>query len=196
MSRAEVVLAGVGGRGVLSAAGVLAAAAARDGLTVVQGELHGMAQRGGAVEATVRIATDEIHGSLIAPGGVDVIVGLEPLEALRWASYLGPDGKLLTAVDPEPNIPDYPPLDEVLEKIRTIPGAVVVDAARLARRAGSPKAANLVMLGAASWYLPVDASTLEAAIRDRFAGLGERLVEAGIQAFRAGRRVESPASAG
>ncbi len=185
--KADVVLAGVGGQGVLTVAALLAEAAGRDGLDVRQGEVHGMAQRGGAVTATVRMADTPIHGTLIARGTADVVVGVEPVEALRHLEFLAPTGHLLAAADPVQNVPDYPDLRDVHESIRRVPGGVVVEAAELAAAAGSRRSANVVMAGAASVFLPLQETTLEACIRDAFSAKGRRVVEVNIAALRAGR---------
>lgn len=191
--KADVVLAGVGGQGVLTVAALLAEAARRDGLDVRQGEVHGMAQRGGAVTATVRMADGPLHGTLIGRGSADVVIGMEPVEALRHLEYLAPTGRLLVAADPVRNVPDYPEETDVLDAIRQIPGAVVVDAADLGAAAGSRRAANVVMVGAASIFLPLQIPTLERCIGEAFAGRGERMVGANLAAFAAGRTVASRA---
>jgi indolepyruvate ferredoxin oxidoreductase beta subunit len=183
----DVVLAGVGGQGVLSVAAILAEAARRLGLVVRQGEVHGMSQRGGAVQATLRLSDAPIEGDLVRRGGADLLLGVEPVEALRYLDYLAPGGRLVTAADPYQNVPDYPPLDEVLAAVRAVPGAIVVEAKELARRAGSGRAANVVMVGAASAFLPIPAPVVEDCIRDGFAAKGSRVVEANLRAFALGR---------
>jgi indolepyruvate ferredoxin oxidoreductase beta subunit len=193
--KADVVLAGVGGQGVLSVAAILAEAARRDGLAVKQGEIHGMSQRGGAVQATLRISDHQIESDLIMRGGADLIVGLEPLESLRYVDYLAVGGTLLTASDPLENIPDYPPLDEVHARVRRVPGSVIVDARALAVEAGSPRAANVVMVGAAGIFLPLSPQILEGAVRDGFARKGRRVAEVNLRALAAGRDAVAPAPA-
>jgi indolepyruvate ferredoxin oxidoreductase beta subunit len=183
----DVVLAGVGGQGVLSVAAVLAEAARRQGLVVRQGEVHGMSQRGGAVQATLRLADRPIEGDLVARGAVDLILGAEPVEALRYLEYLAPGGRLVTAADPYEDVPDYPPIEEVLAAVRAVPGSIVVEAAALAREAGSGRVANVVMVGAASAFLPLPAEVIEACLRDGFAAKGERVVAANLRAFALGR---------
>jgi len=185
----DVVLAGVGGEGVLSVAAVLAEAARRQGLVVRQGEVHGMSQRGGAVQATLRLADRPIEGDLVARGAVDLILGAEPVEALRYLEYLAPGGRLVTAADPHENVPDYPPIEEVLAAVRAVPGSVVVEAAALAREAGSGRVANVVMVGAASAFLPLPAEVIKDCLRDGFAAKGERVVAANLRAFALGRAV-------
>jgi indolepyruvate ferredoxin oxidoreductase beta subunit len=183
----DLVLAGVGGQGVLSVAAILAEAARRSGLVVRQGEVHGMSQRGGAVQATLRLADGPIAGDLVARGGADLVLGVEPVEALRYLEYLAPGGRLVTATDPYENVSDYPPLEQVLAAVRAVPGAVLVEAGELARRAGSGRTANVVMVGAASVFLPIPAEVIEACLVDGFAAKGERVVEANRRAFALGR---------
>jgi indolepyruvate ferredoxin oxidoreductase beta subunit len=183
----DVVLAGVGGQGVLSVAAILAEAARRAGLVVRQGEVHGMSQRGGAVQAGLRLADGPIEGDLIPRGAADLLLGTEPVEALRYLEYLAPGGRLVTAADPHENVPDYPPIEEVLAAVRAVPGAVVVEAGDLARRAGSGRVANVVMVGAASAFLPVPPGLIEDCLREGFAAKGKRVVEANLRAFSLGR---------
>ena len=190
----DIVFAGVGGQGVLSAAGIIAEAARREDLTIKQAEVHGMAQRGGSVLATLRIAPGAIASELVPRGGAGMIIGMEPVEALRYLDYLSPHGRLLTAADPVRNVPDYPPIEAIHEQIRLV-GGHLVEAYRIARQAGSPRSANIVMVGAASMWLTLAESTLEACIRDAFARRGDKSVEVNLKAFRAGRAAIAPAPA-
>jgi len=184
--KADIVLAGVGGQGVLSVAGILVEAARREGLAVKQAEVHGMAQRGGAVQATLRISPDPIASEMVSRGAATMILGLEPVEALRYLDYLAPDGVLLSAADPVTNVPDYPPLESVHERIRSL-GGYLIAANRIAREAGSLRTANVVMVGAASARLTLPVPSLEAAIAAGFAAKGKKIVEINLAAFRAGR---------
>jgi indolepyruvate ferredoxin oxidoreductase beta subunit len=190
--RFELLLAGVGGQGVLSMAAIVTEAARREGLYVKQAEVHGMAQRGGSVQATVRVSSDQIASELVSHGTVDLILGLEPVEALRYVDYLSSAGGLITATDPVENISDYPPLEAVHEQVRLL-GGDLVEASRLAREAGSPRSSNVVMVGAASMRVPLPTETLEACIREGFAVKGDRVAEANIRAFRLGRESLAPA---
>ncbi len=191
--KCDIVLAGVGGQGVLSLSAVIAWSALKEGLRVKQSEVHGMAQRGGAVVANLRLADREIMSDLIPEGSAALVLAMEPLEALRYLRYLAPAGKVVSATAPVVNIPDYPPLDEVLARLRAVPGgAVLVDAERLARAAGSARATNMVIAGAASRYLPIRPETMEHFIETRFAGKGEAAVRQNLAAFRAGREAAAP----
>jgi indolepyruvate ferredoxin oxidoreductase beta subunit len=180
----DVILAGVGGQGVLSVAAIIATGAMKTGLQVRQSEVHGMAQRGGAVQAHLRLADREIASDLIPRGGAQMILAMEPLESLRYLGYLDPEGVLISSSDPLVNIPDYPELEGLLAAIRRLPRHRLVDAAALA--GGSAKAANMVLVGAASPFLPVGREVLESSIRELFAGKGESVVEADLRAFSAG----------
>lgn len=185
----DVILAGVGGQGVLSLAAIIASAAMEEGLAVKQSEVHGMAQRGGAVQSHLRLASEPIASDLVPKGRAAMILALEPLESLRYLDFLAPDGVLVTATDPVANIPDYPEMPVLLAQIRRLPRAVLVDAASLARREGNPAGVNVVIVGAASLWLPVQETTLQSKIERRFASLGEAVVAANLRLFAAGREV-------
>lgn len=193
--KADVVLAGVGGQGVLSVAAILARAARGDGFAVKQSEVHGMSQRGGAVQAGLRISDGRIDSDLIPRGSADLILGLEPLESLRYLNYLAVGGILLTASDPVENIPDYPPTEDLHALVTGVPGVVLVDALALAKEAGSPRAANVVMVGAAGVFLPLSSGSIEEAVREGFARKGEEIVAVNLRALAAGRDAVAPVTA-
>jgi indolepyruvate ferredoxin oxidoreductase beta subunit len=183
----DIILAGVGGQGVLSVSSVIASSAMQEGLHVKQSEVHGMSQRGGAVLANLRLSDRPIASDLIPMGTAAMVLSMEPMESLRYTDYMAPDASLITAADPVINIDDYPPIDEILAQVRRIPNAIVVDAERLARQAGSARATNMVIVGAASHLLPVKLETIEKFVRSRFAAKGEKVVETNIRALQAGR---------
>jgi len=182
----DILLAGVGGQGVLSIATILARAAMIDGLQVRQSEVHGMSQRGGGVLAHLRIADAEIHSDLIPSGGADLILAMEPLESLRYLSYLKPAGTLVTAAEPFVNIDDYPPVETLYEAIRSLPHNRIVSAEALAREAGNLKSVNMVLIGAAASVLPVSEKALAQSVHDTFAKKDPRLVEINMKALRLG----------
>jgi len=183
----DLIVAGVGGQGALSISAIIAASALEEGLHVKQSEVHGMSQRGGAVQANLRLSDAPIHSDLVPVGTADLLLSMEPLEALRYVRYLGPRGRLLAASEPVVNIPDYPELERVHASVRELAGAKLLDATRLAREAGSARATNMVIIGAASHLLPVKPETLRGFIARTFARKGEKVVEANLQAFEAGR---------
>jgi indolepyruvate ferredoxin oxidoreductase, beta subunit len=183
----DIILAGVGGQGILSIAFVIDNAALKEGLNVKQAEVHGMAQRGGAVQSHLRLSTERIWSDLIPRGGADLILSVEPLEALRYLDFLKPKGKIVTSSNPFINIPDYPDKEAVLAKVRAIPGSVIVDAEKLAKEAGASRAQNTVILGAASKYLIVDEESLKDFIRVLFEKRGEKILSANLKAFELGR---------
>jgi len=183
----DIILAGVGGQGVLSLSAIIAFSAMKEGLQAKQSEVHGMAQRGGAVSANLRLSDSPIASDLIPRGTAAMILSMEPLESLRYLEYLSPDGTLITSTDPVMNISDYPDVDGLLKNISTLPHAVLVDSVRLAKQAGSARASNMVMVGAASHLLPIEVATMEHFITNTFKRKGDNVVEANIAAFRAGR---------
>ena len=183
----NLILAGVGGQGILTIAQAISIAATRRGWFVKQAEVHGMSQRGGAVESHLRFADHELYSDLVPRGLADMILAVEPLEALRYVHYLGERGTIVASTVPFVNIPDYPPIEQVLEKIASFPKHVLVDADRLARAAGSGRAVNTVMLGAASGLLGLECAEVEAAVAEMFARKGPGVVEVNQRACRFGR---------
>jgi len=149
----DIILAGVGGQGILTIANIIDYAAQISGLFFKQAEVHGMSQRGGAVQSHVRLSDEEIFSDLIPKGAADLILSVEPLEALRYIDHLHREGQIVVSSNPYVNIPDYPDLDKVLDAIRQSGDHVIVDSAKLSRDAGSPRSQNIVMLGAASGFM-------------------------------------------
>ena len=187
----DIVLAGVGGQGVLSVAAVIASAAMDQGLEVKQAEVHGMAQRGGAVQASLRLSDHSIASDLIPQGTASLVLSMEPLESLRYLGALRHDGAVITAIAPVRNIVDYPPIEDVLAAVRRVPTHVLIDADALARQAGSLRAGNMVMVGAASRVLPIAPDAIERYIATRFASKGQAIVDLNLRAFHAGREAAS-----
>ena len=184
----DIILAGVGGQGILSIAYVIDNAALADGLFFKQAEVHGMAQRGGAVQSHMRLSDGAIWSDLIPKGQADMILSVEPLEALRYLDYLRPDGTVVTSSTPYRNIPDYPEIDRVLEAVRRAPRTVVVDSEKLAKEAGTVKAQNIVLLGAAASFLILKEESLLATIDALFRPRGPVVLEANLKAFALGRK--------
>lgn len=182
----DIILAGVGGQGLLSIAAVLGDAALGLGLHLRQCEVHGMAQRGGVVQSHIRYSDAPLYSDLVREGTADLILSLEPMESLRYLPFLRPDGALVTNSAPVKNIPDYPDIDRILGEIRRLPRHRIVDAAILAEQAGSLQCANLVLLGAATPFLGLGEDSLEAGIRSVFAGKDPRIVETNLRGFRLG----------
>jgi indolepyruvate ferredoxin oxidoreductase beta subunit len=183
----DIILAGVGGQGILSIAFVIDNAALKQGFDFKQAEVHGMAQRGGAVQSHLRISDKPVFSDLIPKGAADMILSVEPMECVRYLDYLSPEGIVITSRSPFVNIPDYPDIDKVLGAIETVVNRVIVDSDKLAKEAGSPKAQNMVMLGAASPHLILEEANLTEFIRVLFAPRGEKMVEMNLKAFDLGR---------
>ena len=183
----DIILSGVGGQGALSVGAIVSMAAMKEGFKVRQSEVHGMAQRGGAVLAHLRISSGIIECDLIPRGGADIVLSMEPLESLRYLEYLKPEGALVTADEPVLNIPDYPDLEKVHQAVRDLPNSNLVDAKTLAKEAGAARAVNMVLVGALSLNLPLKPESIEEAIRDKFTSKGEAVVETNLKAFRLGR---------
>lgn len=182
----DIILAGVGGQGILSIATVIGEAALNEGLHIKQAEVHGMSQRGGDVQSNLRISSSEIHSDLIAKGGADLVLSLEPMEALRYKSFLAPDGWIVTHSVPFENIPNYPPIDAVLDELKAFGRTILVDVDAIAKEAGNPRGANMVLLGACAHLLGLGSEKFEDGIARIFQRKGTEVVEMNINAFRAG----------
>ncbi len=183
----DIILAGVGGQGILSIAAIIGYAAVQSNLYLKQAEVHGMSQRGGDVQSHLRLSSDEIASDLIPEGKADMIISVEPMESLRYLPYLHKEGWLITNTEPFVNIPNYPDPEAVMAEIRKLPRHVALDAEKMADEAGSKKAANVVILGAASPFIDIPFEKLEEAIHFLFVKKGEDLVEINLKALRAGR---------
>jgi len=182
----DIMLAGVGGQGILLMAQVLIQASRAQGFQYKQPEIHGMSQRGGPVYSHLRLSDNEIWSDLIPEGEAAVIVGIEPMEALRYIPYLSPNGMLITSNTPVINIPNYPDIDSIVDKIKGYDNHILIDAMRLSKNAGSSKAQNMVMVGAASQYLAIEASQLKDAIQEVFSSKGTKVVDINLNAFKYG----------
>lgn len=184
----DIVLAGVGGQGILTIAAIIADAAVRSGLNVKQSEVHGMSQRGGSVEAHLRLSSDPIYSDLIAPGTADVVLAVEPMEALRQQRYLSKDGAILANANPVKNIGDYPEVESILTELKTHSKSVVVDGEGLATACGTARAMNMVMLGAMSVFLDMPEELLIERVKAVFVRKGDSVVKVNLDAFEAGKQ--------
>lgn len=184
----DIILAGVGGQGILTIATVIGTAALMEGLQLKQAEVHGMSQRGGDVQSNLRISSRPIASDLIPEGKADLVISIEPMESLRYVNMLNKnEGWLVTSTNPFVNISNYPPIEDVLKAVWDVPRNVTIDAEKVAKEQGSIKAANIVVLGAASPYMGISFESLEKAIESIFAKKGKNMVELNLKALAAGR---------
>lgn len=186
--KCDIILAGVGGQGILSIATILGAAALREDLHLKQAEVHGMSQRGGDVMSCLRLSSEPIASDLIPMGKADLIVALEPMEALRHIDWLAPTGRIVTSTVPFVNIPNYPDSEKLLATLRSLPGTVAFDMEAVAKEKATLRASNMVLLGAASPYIGLEPEQICGGIEAVFAPKGEKMVETNISAFHAGRQ--------
>mgnify|MGYP003014465377 FL=1 len=182
----DIILSGVGGQGILSIATVIGRAALAEGLQIKQAEVHGMSQRGGDVQSNLRLSDQPIASDLIPLGHADLIISLEPMESLRYLPYLSKEGWLVTNSQPFINIPNYPEMEKVNAELDKLPHKVVLDVEAIAKEAGSVRAANIVMLGAATPFLGIEYEKIEEGVRSIFARKGEEIVAMNLKALKAG----------
>jgi indolepyruvate ferredoxin oxidoreductase beta subunit len=183
----DIILAGVGGQGILSIAAVIGLAAVDNNLYIKQAEVHGMSQRGGDVQSHLRLSDRPVSSDLIPYGNADLIISVEPMESLRYLPWLSSGGWLVTNAEPFINIPGYPEVDDIYNEIRKTPNNIIINADVIAKQLGSPKSGNMVVLGAASPFISLPYFSLEEAIRKLFHRKGDEMVELNIKALNAGR---------
>jgi indolepyruvate ferredoxin oxidoreductase beta subunit len=184
----DIILAGVGGQGILSIAATIGTAALQNGLHLKQAEVHGMSQRGGAVQSHLRLSSEPIYSDLIPLGKANLIISVEPMESLRYINMLSADGWLITNIHPEINIPDYPDMETLLDEIHQVPQHIAIDALKIAKDNGSSKTANIVILGAASAHIEMEYESLKQSIRTIFQTKGEEIIKMNLDALEAGRQ--------
>ena len=183
----DIILAGVGGQGILSIATVIGRAAVANGLYLKQAEVHGMSQRGGDVQSHLRISTEPICSDLIPEGKADLIISVEPMESLRYLPMLHADGWVITNNVPFKNVPDYPSDTDLEKAMKSVKNMIAFNADQLAKEIGSPRSANMVILGAAADKLGLPYEEFEKAVAAIFAAKGEDIVNANLKAMASGR---------
>ncbi|WP_029037835.1 indolepyruvate oxidoreductase subunit beta [Salinimicrobium xinjiangense] len=185
----NIILSGVGGQGILTIAAVLDTAALNQNFFIKQSEVHGMSQRGGAVQSHVRISDKQIFSDLIPEGKADLILSVEPMELLRYIPFLKKDGWLVTDSESFINTPNYPKKDDLIEEIKKHPNHVIVNATEIAKSIGNSKVANMVLLGAASAIIPLSEESLVQAIKTLFQHKSEKIIRLNLEAFSEGKKV-------
>lgn len=184
--KSDIILAGVGGQGILSIATILGAAALADNLYLKQAEVHGMSQRGGDVMSCLRLSSSPISSDLIPQRKADMIVSLEPMEALRYLQWLRPEGWIVTNTTPFVNIPNYPEPEGLADALAARARTVAFDMDTVAKEVATVRASNMVLLGAAAPFIGIPPEKIEDGIRTVFMPKGEKIVESNLAAFRAG----------
>ena len=183
----DIILSGVGGQGILSIATIIGDAATSAGLNLKQAEVHGMSQRGGEVESGLRLSDTEIHSDLVPLGAADIILSMEPMEALRYLPFLHEGGFVVTSSSPFRNIDPYPE-EAVRAALAGLDRVITLDLDGITRTNAIPQSANVVLLGAAAGIIGIlSPEQLQQSIRNIFAAKGERVVEVNLKAFEIGR---------
>lgn len=184
MSKKDIILAGVGGQGILTIATIIGNAAAVAGINLKQAEVHGMSQRGGDVQSNLRLSTEPIYSDLIEQGAADLIISMEPMEALRYVANLNEEGWVVSSSTPFKNIPNYPEEETLQAELSSLPRVVTLDIERVAKDSGVPKSANIMLLGMAARFIEIlSPEQLRQAVARVFAAKGEKVVEDNLRAF-------------
>lgn len=183
----NIILAGVGGQGILSIANVIGIAALSENLYLKQAEVHGMSQRGGDVQSNLRISDSPIASDLIPYGKADVIVSLEPMEALRYLPYLNKNGWIVTNTNPFININNYPNMKEVMAELEKFDNLIAFDMDKMAKDLGSPRSSNMILLGSTSPFLGLNDEVLQESIKTFFLPKGEKITELNLKSYHSGR---------
>ena len=136
--RKDIILSGVGGQGILTIATIIGEAATVAGLNLKQAEVHGMSQRGGDVQSNLRLSDETIHSDLISLGEADLIISMEPMEALRYLPYLEKEGWVVTSANPFKNIPNYPDEEELMKTLNSLPRVAKLEIEDIAKARGCP----------------------------------------------------------
>jgi indolepyruvate ferredoxin oxidoreductase beta subunit len=183
----NIILAGVGGQGILSIATIIGYAALAENLFLKQSEVHGMSQRGGDVSSNLRISDQPIASDLIPQGKADIIISVEPMEGLRYLPFLAPDGWLITNLEPFVNIPNYPPIEQIIEAIKKVKNHVMLNADKIASDIKAKRSMNTVMLGAAMPFLGLKQENFEKGILEIFGKKGQEIIDQNLNALKAGK---------
>ena len=180
----DIILAGVGGQGILTIATIIGDAAAEAGLNLKQAEVHGMSQRGGDVQSNLRLSSEPIYSDLIRKGDADLIISMEPMEALRYVGELDKEGCVVTSSQPFKNIPNYPSEEALEAELNALPRCLMQPIEELAKAHSMPKSANIILLGMAAKYIEIlSAEQLRESVGRVFASKGEQVIEANLRAF-------------
>lgn len=183
----DIILSGVGGQGILSIATIIGWAALDQNLHLKQAEVHGMSQRGGEVQSNLRLSNNIIFSDLIPRGNCDLIISLEPMEALRYLPWLSGQGWIITNTSPFVNIPNYPDVEVVKTELEKVGRVIMIDVNTIAENLKSPRSTNMVLLGAAAPFIKIlEPKNLIDGIRNTFAAKGEKVTETNVDAFKAG----------
>jgi indolepyruvate ferredoxin oxidoreductase beta subunit len=186
--KTDIIIAGVGGQGILSIATAIGTSALNNNLNVKQAETHGMSQRGGDVVSHLRLSDKQIYSDLIAHGEANLIMAVEPMESLRYLPFLSKSGYIVANTTPFLNISNYPDLNELLTTLRNMKNVIPIDAEKIALDLGSKLASNIVVLGAGSLFInDISFESLKESIVELFSRKGKDIVELNIAALEAGR---------
>jgi len=186
--KSNIILSGVGGQGILTLASIIDLAALSQNLYVKQSEVHGMSQRGGAVQCHVRISDKQIYSDLIPEGEADLILSAEPMELLRHFPFLKKNGWIITDSSTFENIVNYPDKHDLYKQIKTHKNHIIISAKTCAKEIGNSKVCNMILLGAAAEYIHIPEEKFFRAINYFFKEKSENIRLKNVEAFKIGQQ--------
>ncbi len=187
--KSNIILAGVGGQGILTIATIIGYAALESGLQLKQSEVHGMSQRGGDVQSHLRISDKEIYSDLIPAGTADVIASVEPMESLRYLPFLSEKGWLITNTTPYVNTSKYPDKEKIINEIKKQSQHIMIDADVLAKEMGAPRAMNMILLGAVAPLISIPYEKFQEGIKYVFGRKGANVIDINLKALEKGKEI-------
>ena len=182
----KIIVSGVGGQGAITIAQLILGAAFKDNLYALQSEVHGMSQRGGAVNAHVIVSSMEVFSPVVMAGDGDILISLEPLETLRYLPLLKSGAHVIAAMEPVVNMDNYPEREELMGALARIPGVQLIDTETHSRALNAKKSGNIILLGVAARHMGIASARWREALTERFAGKGEAIITKNIEAFECG----------
>jgi indolepyruvate ferredoxin oxidoreductase beta subunit len=184
-----IIVAGVGGQGALTLAQLILGAAWKSKYHVLQSEVHGMSQRGGAVNAHILFDIVPVTSPVVMEGDAEFLISMEPLEALRYLPFMSKTGIMIVSAHPFKNMDNYPDVELILNELKSIDGVTLIDTEKYSKELDYKNAGNMILLGSLSNHLPFEDSIWEKIISERFNDKGTKVIEQNIRAFNFGKKL-------
>ena len=184
-----IIVAGVGGQGTITLAQLILGAAWRSKYHCLQSEVHGMSQRGGAVNAHIVFDSQPVTSPTIEEGSADLLIGMEPLETLRYVHMVKKEGNIISSLSPIVNMGNYPEESTVIDAVKKVDDIHLVDTDACSKELKNRHAGNVILLGMASKFLPMEQELWLSIFEERFKVKGDKIIQKNKEAFEYGRNL-------